>query len=232
VRSDFSAARRTKKKGIFALSYPVRCSQFEDQVTIHPDIELEVEVVQALGVADCADIGSGLVGTCQQLKQRWRCTAWAICIADTMPATLAAQMLAQQLTAAWIEQPHEHRVPLHVDLPPDPARRRSVISRFNLDATIDMHRPLAILVVAERLQRKRLQVGFSSANIAATCRLVRPWMRLSAQRSSQWSRYACASSRLSNFLPLNGVFWAWATPDSTFPFRSGSRTLHGNAVTP
>jgi hypothetical protein len=38
--------------------------------------------------------------------------------------------------------------------------------------------------------------------------------------------------QLSNFLPFNGVFRAWATPDSTFPFRSGSRTLHGRAVTP
>jgi hypothetical protein len=37
-------------------------------------------------------------------------------------------------------------------------------------------------------------------------------MRLSAQRSSQWSRYACASSRLSNFLPFNGVICAWLTP--------------------
>lgn len=27
-------------------------------------------------------------------------------------------------------------------------------------------------------------------------------------------------------------FCAWATPDSTFPFRSGSRTLQGSAVTP
>ena len=28
----------------------------------------------------------------------------------------------------------------------------------------------------------------SSANMAATCRLVVPWMRVSAHRSSQWSR--------------------------------------------
>src|SRR5271166_4413646 len=71
------------------------------------------------GVADSADVGSRLVRTCQQLKQRWRRTTWAIRSADTMSATLAAQMLAQQLTAAWINKPDEHRVPLHVDLPPD-----------------------------------------------------------------------------------------------------------------
>ena len=45
---------------------------------------------------------------------------------------------------------------------------------------------------------------------------------MSAQCSSQWSRYACASSRLSNFLPFSGVFCAWPTPLSTFPLRSGA----------
>ena len=56
------------------------------------------------GVADSADIGSRLVRTCQQLKQRQRRTTRAIRSADTMSATLAAQMLAQQLTGAWIKQ--------------------------------------------------------------------------------------------------------------------------------
>src|ERR1039458_70725 len=46
-----------------------------------------------------------------------------------------------------------------MNLSTDPAWRRSVVSRFNLDATIKMHRALAILVVAERLQRQRLQKG-------------------------------------------------------------------------
>src|ERR1019366_5351352 len=43
-----AAPRRTKEQGIFTLSDPVRGSQFEDQIAIHPGIELEVEVVQAL----------------------------------------------------------------------------------------------------------------------------------------------------------------------------------------
>src|SRR5580700_6448756 len=41
----------------------------------------------------------------------------------------------------------------------DPARRRTVVSSFNFDATIQVHRALAILVVAERLQRQSLQEG-------------------------------------------------------------------------
>src|SRR5260370_32775395 len=116
---------------------------------------MEFALASMDGVADSADVGSCLVPTGQQLKQlRWRTTR-TIRIADTMSAALAAQMLAQQLTGTRIEQTHEHRVPLHVDLPPDPARWSPVVSRVNLYAPIEMHRALAILVVAERPQRQR-----------------------------------------------------------------------------
>jgi len=47
------------------------------------------------GVADSADIGPCLVRARQQLKQLWWRMARTISIADTMRATLAAQMLAQ-----------------------------------------------------------------------------------------------------------------------------------------
>ena len=70
------------------------------------------------GIADRADVGSGLVRTRQQLQQLRRRTARAILIADAMAATLAAQMLAQQLAGAGIEQAHEHRVPLHLTCRP------------------------------------------------------------------------------------------------------------------
>src|ERR1039457_4510438 len=76
-----------------------------------------------------------------------------------MSATLLPQMLAQQLAGARIDQSHVHRVPLHVDLPPDPARRCAVVSSINLDAAIHMNDALTVLVVAERLQRQRLRVG-------------------------------------------------------------------------
>src|SRR5665213_3144142 len=93
----------------------------------------------------------------QQLMRMLRRTPRVVGIADTVPATLLAQVLAQQLAGARIEQPNVHRVPLHMDLTPDPARRRSVVSRFNFDAAIQVHRALAVLVVAKRLQRQRLQ---------------------------------------------------------------------------
>ena len=55
-------------------------------------------------------------------------------------------------------------------------------------------------------------------------------MRVSAQRASQRSRYACASSRVSKRSPLSGVLCVWPTADSTLPLRSGSRTRHGSAT--
>ena len=49
------------------------------------------------------------------------------------------------------------RIPLHLHAPADPARRRAVVSCFDFHAAIQMHRSLAVLVIAERLQRQRQQ---------------------------------------------------------------------------
>jgi len=87
------------------------------------------------GIADSADIGSGLVCTRQLLKQqRRRCAARTIRIADAMTAALAAQMLAQKRTGVRIKQTHKKRVALHMHLTADPSRRRSIVGRSNLDA--------------------------------------------------------------------------------------------------
>src|SRR5271154_527070 len=107
------------------------------------------------GVAESADARSGLMGPRQQLMRVVWGTSRAVGIADAMPATLLSQMLAQQLAGARIEQAHEHRVPLHMKLTSDTARRRSVVSRLHLDAAIQMNRALSILVVTKRLQRQR-----------------------------------------------------------------------------
>ena len=44
----FAAARRAEEQGIFALSDPVGCGQFEDQVAIHAGVELGVIVIEGL----------------------------------------------------------------------------------------------------------------------------------------------------------------------------------------
>ena len=95
-------------------------------------------------VADGADVGSGLMSPRQQLMGMLWCALGAVLIADTMTTTLLSQMLTQQLAGARIDQSHVHRVPLHIDLAPDPARRRSVVSCLNLDAAIQMNGALAI----------------------------------------------------------------------------------------
>jgi len=79
-------------------------------------------------------------------------------------------------------------------------------------------------VVAERFQRQRLRKGFSSANIALPVSWCGPWMRLSPSVLPviQIRLRLCKALEL---LPFNGVICAWLTPLSTFPFRSGSRTL-------
>src|ERR1035438_3358263 len=109
-------------------------------------------------VADGADVGACFTSARQQLMRvLWRALR-AVLIADAMTTTLLPQMFAQQLAAARIEQPHIHRVPLHVDLAADPARRRTIVSSIHLHAAIHMNGALAILVVTERLQWQRLQV--------------------------------------------------------------------------
>ena len=92
------------------------------------------------GVADRADAGSGFVRPRQQLMRVLRRAPRTVRIADAMAATLLAQMLAQQLAGVRIEQPNIHRIPLHMNLPPDPARRSSVESRFNFHAAIEVTR--------------------------------------------------------------------------------------------
>ena len=76
---------------------------------------------------------------------------------DAMPAPRRAQVLAEELAGAGIEQPHVSCVPLDVDATADPARRRPVVGRRNLDAAVQMHGAVAVLVVAERLERQRAE---------------------------------------------------------------------------
>ena len=48
-------------------------------------------------------------------------------------------------------------VPLHVDAATDPAGRRRVVGRGDLDAAVQMHGAAAVLVVAERLEGQRAE---------------------------------------------------------------------------
>ena len=71
-----------------------------------------------------------------------------------------AQVLAQQLAGLRIEQADVLTIPLHLHAPADPARRRAVVGGFDFHAAVQMNRALAVLVIAERLERQRQQRGF------------------------------------------------------------------------
>src|SRR5258708_34017086 len=47
---------------------------------------------------------------------------------------------------------------MHLNAPPDPARRRTVVGGFDFHATVQMHCTFAVLIAAERFQRQRQQV--------------------------------------------------------------------------
>src|SRR5277367_6134012 len=86
-----------RRAGVLASHAAIPLDQLENALDA---AHSEFALASMDGVADCADIGSRLVSTCQQLKQRRRCTTRAVRIADAMPTTFAAQMLPQQLTGA------------------------------------------------------------------------------------------------------------------------------------
>ena len=75
------------------------------------------------------------------------CTAW-------LP-----QVFAQQLPGVRSEQAHVPPIPLYSDSPSDPAGRCAVISCLDFHAAIHMNGAFAVLVIAERLDRKRQQSG-------------------------------------------------------------------------
>ena len=105
-------------------------------------------------VAHRADAGARFVGSRDQAQRmRWRAPR-PIFRPDTMPTAFLLEMFAKQHAGARVEQAHVHQVPLHIDLAADPAGRRTIVGCVNLNAAIDVNRPLSILVVAERFQRQ------------------------------------------------------------------------------
>ena len=123
-------------------------------------------------------------------------------------------------------------VPLHTDAAADPARRRTIVSRFDFYTAIQVHRAFTVLVIAEGLDGQRQQRrpllgehsrdlplgGAMDARVGPACfPMVQVGLRLLGAFEAQ---------------SLNGVICAWPTPLSTFPLRSGSATRQGIATTP
>src|SRR5829696_6341456 len=74
---------------------------------------------------------------------------------QAMPPTRGAEMLAQQLAGLRREQAHVQLVPLHLDALTDPAGRRAVVRGLDFDAAIEVHRSIAVPVIAKRFNWER-----------------------------------------------------------------------------
>ena len=123
--------------------------------------------------------------------------------------------------------------PLHLHALPDPPGRRPVVGRLDLDTAVEVHGPDAVAVVAKRLERERPQrrafLGKHRRDLPFG-RAVDPGVGPAGFPAIE----IClgADERLEAEALLSGVFWAWPILASTLPFRSGSRTRHGSAMTP
>src|SRR5271169_2717127 len=64
-------------------------------------------------------------------------------------------MLPQQLPGLRIEETHMQTVPLDFHQAADPTRRRAIVGGLDFDASIQVYRSLAVLVIAKRFERQR-----------------------------------------------------------------------------
>jgi hypothetical protein len=76
------------------------------------------------GLAQRTDVRSGDFGATKQLLRAQRCSCGTILLLSAVASALLSQVLAQQLPATRIDQPHMRGIPLHVNPASDPARRR------------------------------------------------------------------------------------------------------------
>ena len=103
------------------------------------------------------DGGAGPLGGGEQSEGLRRGAGGPVRVGDAMPAPWRTQVLAEELAGAGVEQPDVDVVPLYVDAAADPAGRRAVLGRRDLDAAVQMHGAAAGLVVAKRLEGQRAE---------------------------------------------------------------------------
>src|SRR5688572_30728922 len=107
--------------------------------------------------AQLAEVQACAVGARKQLTHRGRSFARAVFVLNAMGTARAAQMLTQQLPSLRIEQAYVQRIPLHANPLAYPPWWRSVVRCFHFHAPIQVHRALAVAVMAEGLERQRVQ---------------------------------------------------------------------------
>ena len=151
---------------------------------------------------------------------------------DAIPAAFLAHVLAQQLPVFGIEDANVKLIPLHIHLSSDPAWRQAVVGGFDFDATVQMHDPLAMLVIAKRFQGQRQQGRFFFGKHGGDLPFggaVNAGIGTAGLPTIQIGLGLFQTLKAFSF---EWFFWAWPTPDSTFPFRSGSLIRQGRATAP
>src|SRR6516165_4709950 len=98
-------------------------------------------------LAELADLRSGMFGASQQLRRAQRHFLGVIFLLDAIAATLLAQMFAQELVGAGMQDAHVQRVPLHPHGTPGPSWRQAVIGGFDFHTAVQMHHAFSVLVV-------------------------------------------------------------------------------------
>ncbi len=127
------------------------------------------------GLAQRADVRSGFSARRSSCCVPSGVRRGTIFVLDAMAAALLAQVLAQQLAGEGIEQAHVRGIPLHLER----GGRSSPAARYSRRLRLRRSHPDARCArrIGNSGRARRgsgSSAGFSSANMAATCRLVVP----------------------------------------------------------
>src|SRR5262249_26156223 len=99
-----------------------------------------------------ANVGAGRAGSPQQLHGRQRSSLRPVFFLNPMPPRFLTQVLSHKLTRSWIQESDMEPIPLDVHQPPDPSRRRTVISGFHFDTAVQVTRSVCRIGKSETAQ--------------------------------------------------------------------------------
>jgi hypothetical protein len=107
--------------------------------------------------AQRADVRAGAEGALDQVPRHRRRARRTILVACAIAAGRLAHVLDQQQPRS-VQEPHAAIVPLHGQALADAPGGHRVVRAVDLDVAVQMHRALAVLVVAEGLDGQRPQM--------------------------------------------------------------------------
>jgi hypothetical protein len=126
---------------------------------------------------ESSDMLASFVGTRQDLQRAQRCSLRPVIIMNAVPAARFAEVFAQQLPSAGIQQAYALQVPLHLHTATDPARWRT--EGVVIFSVVDLDMPLPLALVWRRDNTSPLLANFiaevqSLADVRAVKKRYRP----------------------------------------------------------